>query len=211
MAFHGIPPDLFAFYADLSENNERTWFRASKRRYEESVKEPLAELANELEDAFGPIHVFRPNRDVRFSKDKTPYKEQASLGPEVNPMGGGLILWFGAEGLTLAAGRYQPEPEVLARFRAVLDDEITARSIDNVLRELAEDGIDLDEGNPVKTAPRGYNRDHPRIELLRRRQLTVRQSFEPAAWMHEPECADRIVDGWRAVDRWNAWLSEHVT
>ncbi len=79
--FGGIPSDAVTFYADLAGHNTRDWWAANKRRYEDSVRGPLRELTDALADEFGPAKIFRPHRDVRFSPDKTPYKDRQGPSP----------------------------------------------------------------------------------------------------------------------------------
>lgn len=91
-----------------------------------------------------------------------------------------------------------------------MDAGPAAVELDRVIAEAGEAGLQLSEGDPVKTAPRGYPRDHPRIDLLRRRSLTVGRSFEPARWWHTSELRDVVVDAWSAAGQFNAWCARHA-
>ena len=125
---------------------------------------------------------------------------------------GGVALYvsLSLEGLFVAAGYYQPSRDQLERFRALQDDEKVCRELDRLLFRLAKRGYPLGEGDPVRTAPRGYSKDHPRIDLLRRRSLTVSALHEPDEWLHTRECLDVVRTGWRTGREWNAWLHDHV-
>lgn len=141
---------------------------------------------------------FRPHRDLRFTPDKQPYQEHASLAvePQSGEHGSGsLYLSLSLEGLLLAGGYYQPGREQLDRFRHLQDDPRVAADLDRTVRRLADAGYPLSEGAPVKTAPGGWPRDHLRIEFVRRTSLTVGQTHPPGPWLHTGECLDRIRSG----------------
>ena len=205
--FRGFGPDALTFYEGLAVDNSKAYWQAHKDVYERDVAGPLRALAEELEDEFGPAKVFRPYRDVRFSADKRPYKENAALVVEER---GALYVSLSLEGLFVAAGYYQPSRDQLERFRALQDDEKVTADLDRLLSRLARRGYPLGEGDPVRTAPRGYRQDHPRIEFLRRRSLTVSALHEPAEWLHTRECLDVVRNGWRTCRERNTWLHDHV-
>jgi uncharacterized protein (TIGR02453 family) len=205
--FVGFGPDALTFYEGLAVDNSKAYWQAHKHVYERDVSGPLQALAEELAEEFGSAKTFRPYRDVRFSADKRPYKENAAL---VVQDGGALYASLSLEGLFVAAGYYQPSRDQLERFRALQDDERVTADLDRLLARLAKRGYPLGEGDPVRTAPRGYSKDHPRIELLRRRTLTVSAHHEPGQWLHTRECLDVIRDGWRTCRAWNTWLEKNV-
>ena len=117
--FAGIPPEAFSFYAQLEENNNRDWWLEHKGMYEEAVKEPLTLLLSELEPEFGPAKLFRPNRDIRFSLDKSPYKT-AQGAFAARQEGVGFYLQINADGLLIGGGNHSHTPAQLARFRSWL-------------------------------------------------------------------------------------------
>jgi len=159
-------------------------------------------------DEFGPLKVFRPNRDVRFSKDKSPYKTRC-YGVAEGEGGAGYYVGISAEGLVAGSGYWMMAADQLARYRAAVADDRTGPALETEVAALRAQGLEL-EGQPLKTAPRGYPRDHPRIELLRCKSLAVVKPFEPAAWLHTKAAADRIIGVWRAAAPMNAWLTTHV-
>lgn len=203
--FTGFGPSVVALYDGLVADNSREYWQANKAVYEADVRAPLEALAGELTPEFGEPKVFRPNRDLRFSADKRPYKEQASL--VVGDGTGALYAQVSAEGLRVAGGWWQPTREQLAAFRQAVDDSEPGDDLDRLVAELAEDGLALGEGSQLKTAPRGWAKDHPRISWLRRTSLTVSAAHPPAPWLHNRGALDVVVDHWRELRRWNAWLS----
>ena len=121
MAFRGWPAEAIAFYEGLEADNSKTYFTAHKDIYESAVVAPFRELSDEIESTFGPLRLFRPYRDVRFSKDKSPYKTAQGAVTESE---GGAIYYvsLSATGLYVGSGYYRPAPDQLARLREGIDD-----------------------------------------------------------------------------------------
>lgn len=214
-AFAGFGERALELYEGLRADNSRTYWQAHQDVYRADVAAPLAALAEALTPEFGPVKTFRPNRDVRFSADKRPYQEHAALAALADqgaggPVVGGLYAALSTDGLFVAGGYHRPARDQLERFRTLQDEAATAADLDTLLADLAAAGYPLDEGEPLRTAPRGWPRDHPRIDLLRRTSLTVSRTHEPGPWLFEPACLDVVLDGWRTARRWCAWLDEHV-
>lgn len=208
MAFTGFTDETFAFYETLQADNNRAFWQANKHRYQSAVRAPLDALLAEL-DAYGPFHVFRPYKDVRFSKEKIPYKDhQGAYGESEG--GAGFYVQVSATGLMAATGYYAMASDQLARFREAVDHDARGREIETVVGALARKGFTAGSIGELKTAPRGYSRDHPRIALLRRKGLMVFRSWEPAAWMATRTLATRVRDAWEAGAAMNAWLDTHV-
>ncbi|SEQ80112.1 TIGR02453 family protein [Microlunatus flavus] len=208
-AFTGFGPDLVDFFEGLAADNSRTYWQAHRQAYEAGVRAPLEALAADLAPRFGEVKVFRPHRDVRFSADKRPYSEHASLAVAAEG-GTALYLQISADELLLAAGLYAPTPDQLRRFRRAVDAGLPAVELDAVVVEAERGGLHLADGDPVKTAPRGYRRDHPRIDLLRRRSLTVGRSWEPSGWWSTSRLRDVVVETWTAALPLNDWCARHV-
>lgn len=206
--FTGFGPGLVEFYAGLEADNSREYWLAHKDTYDSDVRTPLELLAGELTAEFGEPKVFRPHRDLRFSRDKRPYKTQASLVVD-DGVGAAAALYaqVSATGLRVAGGWWQPSREQLAAFRQTVDDGEPGDGLDRLLADLDSAGVELTHGSVLKTAPRGWPKDHPRIELLRLTGLTVGAAHPPGRWLHTRECLDRLVAHWRTVQRWNAWLA----
>ena len=210
MAFRGIPSDAFRYFQQLERHNDKEWWHAHRELWDDGVLGPLRALAEELAPEFGDLDVTRPNRDIRLTKDKRPYQQFAAI-TRAGADAGGLYLEIDAHSILVAAGYWAPSSEQLKRFRAVVDDDQKAEELQRVLGDLRRHRLPLGEPAALATAPRGYSRDHPRIELLRRTRLTVERRWPEAAWMNRgSESRRRIRDAWRAASAWNDWLEENV-
>jgi uncharacterized protein (TIGR02453 family) len=212
--FAGFPHDAFVFYAELARegNNDRTWFDANRDRYERHVRLPLEELLDRASAEFGSSgHVFRPNRDVRFSKDKRPYKDHAGavIGHRDGTDAPVFYLQVNADGLLAASGYHELSRDQLERFRRAVDDGRTGGALVRAVRQARSMGLEVG-GSELKRAPRGFDPGHPRIELLRHRRLTVARSWPVAPWMHAAEAYDRVAEVWRASLPIGRWLQRHV-
>jgi uncharacterized protein (TIGR02453 family) len=200
------PPEALEFLRELEDNNDSDWFRAERHRYESFLLAPARELAEKLSD-LGRPHFFRPYNNLRF-RPGPPIKEQ--LGVAIGyGAAGGFYFELSLDGLLVAAGLHQPAPDQLERFRAAMDNDRLARGYERALATARRGG--LTPGEPeLKRAPRGYPMDHPRIDHLRRRELTVsrRHALEP--WLHEPACDERIRAELRAARPLVKWLAETV-
>jgi uncharacterized protein (TIGR02453 family) len=177
--------------------------------YDEQVRAPLEALCGELDDEFGPFNVFRPYRDVRFSKDKTPYKEWAAAAGHHDD-GNAYYFHLGTDGIYAGTGMYVMAADQLERFRKAIDADSTGAEIAAIVERLRADGYDASAHDSLKTAPRGYPKDHPRIELLRGKGLVAGRSWPVSRWMHTAKARDRIAETWRGAAPLNAWLQAHV-
>lgn len=203
--FTGFGPGAVDFYVGLRASNSREFFAAHRDTYEADVRGPLELLAEELAPEFGEAKVFRPHRDLRFTPDKRPYKEHAGAVVLRHP--GALYVQLSAEGLLVAGGWYHPDRAQLAAFRRAVADGEPGDEVDQLLGELSDVGLELDTDDALRTAPRGYPRDHPRIELLRQRSLHLGVTHPPRRWLHTREALTRTASGWCEVERWNALLA----
>jgi uncharacterized protein (TIGR02453 family) len=206
--FGGFPAAAIAFYEGLEADNSRAYWMANKQTYAESVRAPMEALLDALEDEFGPAHLFRPNRDVRFSADKSPYKDhQGAIAGRDTALG--LYVAVSADGLVVGGGFRAADPAMTRRYRLAVDAPDSGLRLAKIVAELRADGFQLD-GAAVATAPRGYARDHPRIELLRFRELRVVKSFGTPAWLTTPRVVDEVRGAWRAVSPLRDWAAAHV-
>jgi uncharacterized protein (TIGR02453 family) len=167
----------------------------------------MLRLAADLEDEFGEMKIFRPYRDVRFSADKSPYKLHIGMVTRARPA---HYVQVSEEGLVSGGGLYDVPPAALARFRELVDDDASARSLEALLNALEGREFELSTDDSLRTAPRGYPADHPRVELLRLKRLAVRREDPPADWMWGPGAGDAIRDRWRAVSEWCGWLDARI-
>jgi uncharacterized protein (TIGR02453 family) len=168
--------------------------------YERDVKAPMEALLAELAKEFGETKLFRPYRDVRFSRDKSPYKTA------VAGMVGDHYIQLSGDGLLAGAGWYHMEPRQLERYRAAVAADATGRKLESLVTSLRKSGLDVHGSEVLKTAPKGYPRDHPRVELLRFKGLVVMRSWEPAAWLGTAGAKKRVVDVFHAAKPLLGWL-----
>ncbi len=209
MTFRGWPPAAVEFYAGLEADNSKTFWEAHRATYDESVKAPFLALSDEVEAEFGPLRLFRPYRDVRFSKDRRPYKTQAGALTEGE---GGTHFYVAvqATGLYVAAGYHHLASDQLERYRQAAADDRTGPVLAPAVGGVAAGGLAVESFEQLKRAPRGWPVDHPRIDLLRRKGLHVGRAFPPARWLSTRAALDRIVTTWRAAAPVTGWFDRHV-
>jgi len=205
--FTGIPFTALDFYEDLEADNSKLWWNEHKDVYDSAVKAPMTALLAYLEPEFGSAKLFRPYRDVRFSKDKTPYKShQGGFVARGDSLG--YYVQIDPAGLFVAGGFYNSSPDSIARFRKTVDDDVRGAELETLLAALTKSGFEIG-GDVLKTKPRGYEIDHPRIDLLRHKTLTAGKHFGSPAWLESPKAATKVRDAWRALSplvEWSAAL-----
>ena len=218
--FAGMPDEGLAFLEDLEERNTKEFFHAHKRVFQEQVQAPFTALVEAAAARLrrsaprvGQPKVFRIYRDLRFSRDKTPYKTSMSASvPHRTPGEGdgrgldtGYYVNVGPAGLYVAAGLYHPGRPELERLRAAIADPDTGGELDAILRRAAGKGLQpwLD---PLQRMPKRWPADHPRAELLRARSLVLNRQHGRAPWLCSPELLDRLVADWRAMVPFNRWF-----
>ena len=200
------PPEAIEFLRELEDNNDRDWFKANRSRYDSDLVEPAKDLAALLTH-LGEAHMFRPYNDTRFHM-RPPIKEQ--LGLAIGYGGaGGYYVELSLDGLLVAAGLHHPASEQLGRYRAAIDDGRRAAAFERALGTAKAAGL---EPSPpeLKRAPRGYPIDHPRIERLRMKELTVYRRHRLEPWLHKPECQSRIRTELESARPLVAWLAKQV-
>ena len=204
--FRGFPPEALDFLRELEANNDRDWFKANRARYDEHLVAPMLALGEDLAD-LGRPHLFRPWNDTRFHP-RPPIKEQVGLA--IGHEGaGGYYVELSLDGFLVAAGLHMPAPDQLDRLRRAIDDGRRAAALTRALARAGEAKLELNE--PALTrAPRGYAPDHPRLDLLRRRSLTVHRRHALGAWLHRPPAGRRIRGQLEAAAPLVHWLREHV-
>ena len=205
--FTGVPVEAFHFYEHLSADNTKAWWTAHKSEYETQVREPLVAMTTELAAEFGEPHLFRPYRDVRFSKDKAPLKDHQGAFVGVED-GVGYYVQVSAAGLMVAGGWYSPQGEQVARYR----DAIAAGHADHVrgmVRRLEKQGFEID-GKPLKTRPKGVDPDDPDLDLLRFRALTAAKHYPVEASLGTRNALTRVRTDWRRLRPLTEWLADNV-
>jgi uncharacterized protein (TIGR02453 family) len=200
------PPAALEFLTELESNNDRDWFRANRDRYERDLVEPGRRVAATLSH-LGQPHFFRPYNNLRF-RPGPPLKENFAVAVGYGG-GGGYYFDLSLDGLLVAAGIHSPAPDQLERFRTAIDNERLARGFERAI-EAAEAGGLQPAPPALKRAPKGYPVDHPRIERMRMKELTVFRREPVGPWLHEPGCAARIRAQLEAARPLVRWLGEYV-
>lgn len=209
MEFTGFPVAALDFYDDLEVDNTKSFWEKNRHVYEECVKAPMVALTAALAKEFGDAKVFRPYRDVRFAKDKTPYKTHQGAFVQVAEATG----WYvevSPRGVRTGGGWYHAEAGRLAALRAAVDHDTYGAELAGILRSLEKKGFEIG-GDRLKTTPRGYAKDHPRIELLRHKSVIAGRTigFEPV--IHTADLLDLVRKDWRATRPLVEWGERHGT
>ena len=188
-----LTKESLQFLDDLKKNNNRDWFQDNKKRYE-VFKKDYHQLVSDFLDAMKPLDpslellevkncTFRINRDIRFSKDKSPYKAHLGVWMSTGAKGAnrsGYYVHIEKGASFIAGGFYSPESEDLKKVRkeiAFFHDDLEAILADkNFKKEFGS--LDINENNSLKSMPRGYEKDHPAIEFLKLKSFTATQKYD---------------------------------
>jgi uncharacterized protein (TIGR02453 family) len=207
MTFEGFPEAALDFYDDLELDNTKSFWQAHKAVYDEAVAAPMKALTAALEPEFGAAKIFRPYRDVRFAKDKSPYKTHQGAYVATGPSTG-YYVQIGAAGVMVGVGFYEASAGRLAVIREAMSDDAHGAQLAGILADLEDSGWTVG-GQTLKTAPRGYDVDHPRIALLRHKSLTVGREYGFDPVIHSPRLVDRVREDWRAAAPLLDWVAAH--
>jgi len=222
MGFEGFADDGAKFWKALAKHNERSWFLAHKTEYEEGWNAPmkalLADVAKGIDRAFprcdlGEPRVFRVFRDVRFAKDKSPYKTHAAgfipvarTGKKTTDVPFALYFHIGATERFGAAGHYIMDTDSLSRFRLAVEDDARGMELEKILAKLAKRGYVADAHEGFKRVPKGFDPEHPRAELLKRKGLTVRFPDVPKGILTSPRLVKWLIDATKMSAPLVEWL-----
>jgi uncharacterized protein (TIGR02453 family) len=205
MAFSGIPIAALDFYEDLEADNSKSYWTAHKHIYDSSVKEPIEALSLELADEFGPGKFFRPYRDVRFSKDKRPYKDHQG----VYFADSRRYFHISAAGLFVGGGYYEMASDQVARFRRAVDEDITGVRLQAAIQATTKAKLEV-SGEQLIRVPSGFAKDHPREALLRRKSLAARREIGSPDWLTTKRTKIEVVKAFRAMQTLIDWLDTNV-
>jgi uncharacterized protein (TIGR02453 family) len=205
VTFSGWPAEALEFYEGLAADNTKSYWTAHKACYERDVHAPMAALLAELEPEFGEGKIFRPYRDVRFSADKSPYKTAIAA-----TLADGGYIQLSATGLAAGSGMYQMAPDQLARYRRAVADDLAGEELRKVIAGVEQSDIAVTGYQSLKTAPRGYPRDHPRADLLRHKGLIAWQEWPAAAWLGTAAAKRRVTGFLRAARPLGEWLDARI-
>jgi uncharacterized protein (TIGR02453 family) len=211
-SFLGFRPEAFSWLAGLEADNSTRYFRAHRERYDREVRGALESLLEELADELGGrVKMFRQHRDVRFSADKSPYKTRTYgvIGERSESLAA-LYAQLSAEGLFAGTGYYVLASDQLVRFRGAVDDERTGKHLERAIATATGAGVET-FGEALKTAPRGYSRQHPRVGLLRHRFLIGGRRLDRGRdGIGRSAAMDHTRRTWAACAALNAWLDSNV-
>ncbi len=207
--FTGFADSDAKFWKALAKKNDRAWFNAHKADFEDGWNAPMKLLLADVREAIdksyryvdlGEPKVFRVFRDVRFSKDKAPYKTHLGgfiplerSGKKVTDLPMALYFHVGATDIMAAAGHYMMESESLDRFRKAVADDKRGRELTKLLASLAKAGFVKSSHDALKRVPKGYDPEHPRAELLKAKGLTVAFPPVPRQLLTSPKLVPWLV------------------
>jgi uncharacterized protein (TIGR02453 family) len=208
MSFTGFPEAAFEFYEGLVADNSKAYWTDHKGVYESAVRTPMQALLDELGPEFGEAKLFRPYRDVRFSKDKTPYKTAAAaaVGDDVQ---GGLYVQLSVDGLMVAGGAHGLATDQARRLRAAVAEDLPGTALEALLERLRAQGFTV-EGDRLKRVPTEFGADHPRADLLTLKTLWAAKTLPPDEELHGPGARSAVATAWRQLQPLNDWLAQHV-
>ena len=204
----------FRWFDGLLNDNSKAYFVAHRADYDAHVVGPVLALLRELAGEFGgEPHLFRPQRDTRFTPDKSPYKTTASGVLSGRPDPGEYYVQVSASGFVAATGYYSMSPAQLDRYRTALTDGAHAQEAGTELRAVLEDltaaGYDI-RGEQLKTLPRGVARDTANADLLRYKTLAVALDLSRAEAMTEQGALQGTAALWRKARPLLTWLNRHA-
>ncbi len=202
--FRGWPPGVTEFFDGLEMDNTKRYWTDHKAFYLSDVLGPMQALVAELAPEFGVGRIFRPYRDTRFTSDKSPYKTNIAAHIDAG------YLSLSADSLGVGSGLYMPSPGQLTAFRAAVADDRSGAELLGHLEVLRAKRIQVSARETLKSAPRGYPNDHPRIELLRYKGITAWREWPVGAWLATAASKRRIVDFLRATTPLREWLAQNV-
>jgi uncharacterized protein (TIGR02453 family) len=201
--FSGWKGDFRGFFLGLKANNSKAYFEAHRQQYEQEVKGPMVALLGDLEFEFGEARLSRPNRDIRFSADKSPYKTN------IYATAGSGYVALDAEGLMVGGGRYEMDAAQLAHFRDAVAVPASGTKLVAIVAALREKGYDVD-GPALKRVPPPHPQDHPRGELLRHKRLIYWRRWPAGKWIATSGARERVVQAWKDGANLNTWLAKHL-
>jgi uncharacterized protein (TIGR02453 family) len=203
--FAGFPREAFTFFEGLASHNNREWFQANKAVYERACRGPMQSLLAELGPTYGSGKLTRINRDMRFAHGQAPYKTFIASG-----VGGKYYVSLSKDGLYIGAGIYMPDGPALRRLREAIAADASGRKIASIVAGLRRKRYLVGSHETMENAPRGYADDHPRIELLRMRDLHAGKQLPPST-LTTRKAIDRVVAVMKDVDPLSDWLRRYVT
>lgn len=211
-AFGGFPPEFDRFFRDLRVDNTREFWTTRADDWRLHVRGPFSLLTDELGAEFGSLRIMRPNRDVRFSADKTPYKTWISATDVVRATGGtGHYVEFSDAGVRAGCGAMLFDGPQRRRFQDSLATD-AGEELDAILRDCRDSGHPASGGidPPLRRVPASFGPAHPRAELARWKGLAVVTEISAGEWMRGRAAIERVQEAWRAATPLLAWIAARV-
>jgi uncharacterized protein (TIGR02453 family) len=209
--FEGFGPKVQTWFKGLEADNTREYFRATRELFEESIRDQMDALLTELSEQFGgEVKMFRQNRDIRFSPDKSPYKTNTYgvlHGSDIAAQG--LYASISARGMVAGSGYHLMARDQLDRYREAVAEDGPGAELATLTAAVIQKGLEL-WGQSVATAPRGYPKDHARIELLRRKSLSLGATLNFGRGIGRDDGLRFVGETWRAAAPVTGWLDTHV-
>ena len=201
------------FLTKLKENNDRDWFTANKKAFETEQKLAklfFTQILNELEktDSIEKMQIHRIYRDIRFSKDKTPYKNHFSVSfDRTKPLlRGGMYLHIENNASFVGGGFWEPNNEDLFRIRKEI--ELDASDLKKIITDKTFISyFGTIEGEELKTAPKGFDKTHLDIELIRKKQFVIRRKFSNSEVL-SPNFQEEVLATFQAMRPFFDYMSE---
>ena len=202
--FTGIPREGFTFFKGLASHNNREWFQENKSVYEKDVRGPMQSLLAELAPTYGGSgKLTRINRDMRFARGQTPYKNF------IASIVGRHYISLSKDGLYIGTGIYMPDAATLHRLRAAIDDDASGKALVRIVAALRRKRYQVSSHETTAKAPRGYTDDHPRIDLLRMKDIHAGTQLAPSA-LATRKALGSVVAVMTDVDPLSDWLRRYV-
>jgi uncharacterized protein (TIGR02453 family) len=220
-SFEGFGDKDEKFFKALAKNNDRAWFLAHKDQFEDRWNGPMKALLSDVREVIDRAYahceldepkVFRIFRDVRFSKDKSPYKTHIGgfipvKGKEkVTEVPMALYFQVGARETFGAAGHYMMSPPSLERFRVAVAEDKRGKELDKILVALQRKGFSTESHETLKRVPKAYDPDHPRAALLKRKGLVVTFPKMPAGLLATPKLTTWLATQCKVAAALVEWL-----
>jgi len=204
MSFQGWPEAALDFFEGLEMDNSKAYWTAHRTIYDEAVLAPMTELTDELAAEFGDVKIFRPYRDIRFSADKSPYRT------DIGALVGSAYIRLSAAGLAAGNGMFHLAPDQLSRFRDGVADDVRGAALERIVDAWDGQGVTLIGHEVLKSAPRGYPADHPRIGLLRYKGLAAYKEWPVEPWLATAAAGDHVREFLASTRPLTDWFGAHV-
>lgn len=209
--FDGFSPEVHEWFRGLEADNSKEYFAAHRQFFEDEIRGQMEALLTELGERFGgEVKMFRQNRDIRFSPDKSPYKTNTYgvlRGTEIAAQG--LYASISSRGLVAGSGYHVMARDQLDRYRAAVAGDPGGAELRRLIGKAEKAGLEV-WGESLATAPRGYSKDHEQIALLRRKSLSLGATTSSEHGIRRGEGLRFVTRTWRAAAPVTGWLDEHV-